>query len=207
VAHRRPVVDGHVAIEELWGDPDGPRRAVVLHLGPGAEHVLEESSLVMLVYVLEGTAGVASSSLVRGDLLVVAPESSARTIGAGPAGAEVVVFATPSTPGATGPVHVRGDDVSWNQVLPQARTRMLWVDRHTGGQLVVAQLEPGMTAEVHEHVGDELILVLDGSISDETGVVNSGQVVYRPRGFVHAVSSESGAALLALQCGGGTRPL
>jgi anti-sigma factor ChrR (cupin superfamily) len=51
-------------------------------------------------------------------------------------------------------------------------------------------------------VGDELIFVIEGAVSDESGTVTAGNLGYRPDGCVHTVSTRNGATVLAIVTGG-----
>lgn len=53
----------------------------------------------------------------------------------------------------------------------------------------------------HRHVGDELIFVIEGAVADESGTVSAGNVGYRPNGCVHALTTGSGATVLAVLTG------
>ena len=55
---------------------------------------------------------------------------------------------------------------------------------------------------MHRHVGDELLYVIEGSISDESGTVSAGSFGYRPNGCVHSVISKNGATVFAIITGG-----
>jgi anti-sigma factor ChrR (cupin superfamily) len=55
---------------------------------------------------------------------------------------------------------------------------------------------------MHRHVGDELLYVIEGSISDESSTVSAGSVGYRPNGCVHSVTSKNGATVFAIITGG-----
>ena len=55
---------------------------------------------------------------------------------------------------------------------------------------------PGASVPLHEHVGTEMILVLDGSQSDEKGTYRQGDLVINPAGSQHSVWSEEGCVVL-----------
>jgi anti-sigma factor ChrR (cupin superfamily) len=50
-------------------------------------------------------------------------------------------------------------------------------------------------------VGDELIFVIEGATADESGVVTTGNMNYRPNGCVHSVTTQHGATVLAVVWG------
>ena len=66
---------------------------------------------------------------------------------------------------------------------------------------MLARYEPGAQIPLHRHVGDELIFVIEGAVSDEAGTVTAGNVGYRPDGCVHTVTTKNGATLLAVVWG------
>jgi anti-sigma factor ChrR (cupin superfamily) len=61
---------------------------------------------------------------------------------------------------------------------------------------------PNAQLPMHRHIGDELLYVIEGAISDETGAVNAGDVAYRPPGCVHSGDSRNGATVLGFFQGG-----
>ncbi len=93
-------------------------------------------------------------------------------------------------------------DLAWEERQPGIRAKSLWTDAVTKRRAVMTRIEPGSQLPLHRHVGDELVFVIEGAISDEFGTVTAGNVGYRPNGCVHAVSSENGATLLAILTGG-----
>ena len=62
--------------------------------------------------------------------------------------------------------------------------------------IAVLRYEPGAKVPLHEHVGAEMIVVLDGSQTDEHGTYTRGDVVINPPGSRHSVCSETGCVVL-----------
>lgn len=62
--------------------------------------------------------------------------------------------------------------------------------------IALLRYEPGARVPLHEHVGVEMIAVLDGSQSDEKGTYVRGDVVINPVGSRHSVWSEDGCVVL-----------
>ncbi len=93
-------------------------------------------------------------------------------------------------------------DMAWQDVQPGIRMKPLWSDEATKRRAVLSRIEPGAQLPRHKHVGDELIFVVEGAISDEFGAVKAGNMGYRPNGCVHTVASVTGATVLALITGG-----
>ncbi len=92
-------------------------------------------------------------------------------------------------------------DLGWQERQPGIRMKSLWGDPETKRRAVMNRIEPGVQLPRHRHVGDELVFVIEGAISDEFGTVTAGNMGYRPNGCVHAVSSQNGATVLGIVTG------
>jgi len=92
-------------------------------------------------------------------------------------------------------------DLGWQDFQTGLRFKILWEDKPTKRRAQLTRFEPGAKLPLHRHVGDELIFVLEGAVSDESGAVTAGNVGYRPNGCVHTVSSKNGATVLAVLTG------
>jgi len=90
----------------------------------------------------------------------------------------------------------------WQTMSPTLKGKILGSDPVTRRQLRLARFEPGAKLALHRHVGDELVYVIEGAISDEFGTVRAGELGYRPDQCVHTVTSANGATALALLTGG-----
>ncbi|MGH7932076.1 MAG: cupin domain-containing protein [Candidatus Binataceae bacterium] len=93
-------------------------------------------------------------------------------------------------------------DLEWKPAQPGVRMKHVWFDAETKRRVVVTRFEPGAKLPMHRHVGDEILYVIEGSITDESGAVTAGNMSYRPNGCVHSVSSRNGAIVFALITGG-----
>ena len=93
-------------------------------------------------------------------------------------------------------------DIGWEERQPGVRAKSLWEDAATKRRAVMTRIEPGAPLPLHRHVGDELVFVIEGAISDEFGTVTAGNMGYRPNGCVHTVSTTNGATVLAVITGG-----
>ena len=93
-------------------------------------------------------------------------------------------------------------DLEWQERQPGVRAKSLWADAATKRRAVLTRIEPGAQLPRHRHVGDELVFVIEGAISDAFGTVTAGNMGYRPNGCVHTVSSKNGATVLAVITGG-----
>jgi anti-sigma factor ChrR (cupin superfamily) len=93
-------------------------------------------------------------------------------------------------------------DLPWQERQPGVRAKSLWADPATKRQAVLSRIEAGAKLPLHRHAGDELLFVVEGSLSDDFGTVTAGNMGYRPNGCVHTVSTANGATVLAIITGG-----
>jgi anti-sigma factor ChrR (cupin superfamily) len=93
-------------------------------------------------------------------------------------------------------------DLAWQERQPGVRAKSLWADPATKRQAVLSRIEAGAKLPLHRHAGDELLFVVEGSLSDDFGMVTAGNMGYRPNGCVHTVSTANGATVLAIITGG-----
>jgi anti-sigma factor ChrR (cupin superfamily) len=98
------------------------------------------------------------------------------------------------------PAAISSDGRFW-----ESRVKSLWSDPATKRRAQLARFEPGAVLPMHRHSGDELLYVVEGAISDESGTVTSGNMAYRPNGCVHSVTSRNGATVFAI-IGGAVEP-
>ena len=92
-------------------------------------------------------------------------------------------------------------DLGWQEFRPGVSFKILWEDKATKRRAQMTRFAPGAQLPLHRHVGDELVFVVEGAITDEFGTVTAGNMGYRPNGCVHAVSSKNGATVLAIVTG------
>ena len=93
-------------------------------------------------------------------------------------------------------------DLEWTELRPGLRAKNIWEDADTERKAVLIRFEPGAQIPLHRHAGDELIYIVEGAVSDESGTVTAGNMSYRPNGCVHTVTSRNGATVLAVITGG-----
>ena len=93
------------------------------------------------------------------------------------------------------------DEIAWEFMMANIKGKMLWTDTATKRRAQLTRFEPGASLPMHRHVGDELLYVIEGSISDESGTVAAGSVGYRPNGCIHTVTSRNGATVYAIISG------
>jgi anti-sigma factor ChrR (cupin superfamily) len=91
--------------------------------------------------------------------------------------------------------------VPWREVRRGVFWRVLWEDPDGKHKAILMRYEAGATIPRHRHVGDEQIFVLEGSVSDDTGVCSAGNYARRPPGCVHTVTSPNGALVVAITSG------
>lgn len=89
----------------------------------------------------------------------------------------------------------------WEPLRPNTRVKHLWSDPATKRRLMMVRMEPGAKSDTHRHLGDELIYVLEGALTDEAGTITAGNMSYRPKGCVHTNTCEYGATILAFLTG------
>jgi quercetin dioxygenase-like cupin family protein len=92
-------------------------------------------------------------------------------------------------------------EIAWESITPMIKAKMLWSDPATKRRAQLTRFEPGASLLMHRHVGDELLYVIEGSISDESDTVSAGSVGYRPDGCIHSVTSKNGATVFAIITG------
>ena len=92
-------------------------------------------------------------------------------------------------------------DIGWQEYRPGISFKLLWQDPATKRRAQMTRFAPGANLPLHRHVGDELIFVIEGTVSDEAGAVTAGNMSYRPDGCVHTVTTRNGATVLAVLTG------
>lgn len=65
-------------------------------------------------------------------------------------------------------------------------------------EVALLRYAPGAAVPAHHHDGLEVISVLDGAQSDESGTYRAGDVVLNPPGTSHSVWSDEGCVVLIL---------
>jgi anti-sigma factor ChrR (cupin superfamily) len=93
-------------------------------------------------------------------------------------------------------------DLPWQERQPGVRSKSIWEHAESKRRAVMTRIAPGARLPLHRHVGDELVFVIEGAVSDEFGTITAGNMGYRPNGCVHTVSAPNGATVLAILTGG-----
>ncbi|MEM7024242.1 MAG: cupin domain-containing protein [Pseudomonadota bacterium] len=74
----------------------------------------------------------------------------------------------------------------------------IYGDGVTGPAAAVLRYQPGAGAPLHEHLGFEHIVMLDGIQRDERGAYGAGTMVVNPPGSRHRVWSDEGCIALLI---------
>jgi anti-sigma factor ChrR (cupin superfamily) len=88
--------------------------------------------------------------------------------------------------------------IPWQPFLAGVEIHRLYGDGNSGPSAAFLRFSPGGRIPHHLHNGYEHILVLDGSQTDEIGVVTTGSLRINPPGSSHSVLSEAGCIVLAI---------
>src|SRR2546430_15610965 len=96
-------------------------------------------------------------------------------------------------------------DLPWEERQAGVKRKLLWEDPATQRRAMMFSMnrsEPSAQRLPHRHLGDELVFVIEGALSDEFGTITAGNMGYRPNGCVHTVAAPNGATVLAILTGG-----
>ena len=194
-----------VRMKSLCEHPASKRRAVMTRLEPGAKLPLHRHVGDELVFVIEGAVADEFGTIATGNV-GYRPNGCVHTVSTSN-GATMLAILTggvePIAERASGPPSqiIALSDLPWIEARPGVRQKRIWEDKATERRALLARFEPGATLAKHRHVGDELIFVIEGANADESGVVATGNMNYRPNGCVHTVTTENGATVLAVVWG------
>jgi len=189
----------------LWEDKPTKRRAQLTRFEPGAKLPLHRHVGDELIFVIEGAVSDESGTVAPGNV-GYRPNGCVHTVSS-KNGATVFAILT----GDIEPVTDKGSsppsqiftlsDLPWIETRPGVRQKRFWEDKAGERRALLARFEPGATLPPHRHVGDELIFLIEGANADESGVVATGNMNYRPNGCVHTVTTQNGATVLAVVWG------
>ena len=90
------------------------------------------------------------------------------------------------------------DDLSWEPFRSGVRVHWLYRTGDGGPEAALLRYEPGASVPLHEHMGWEHILVLDGAQSDGSARFAEGALMISPPGTCHAIASAEGCVVLAV---------
>jgi anti-sigma factor ChrR (cupin superfamily) len=189
----------------LWEDKPTKRRAQLTRFEPGAKLPLHRHVGDELIFVIEGAVSDESGTVTPGNV-GYRPNGCVHTVSS-KNGATVLAILTgdiePATDkGSSPPSQIFTlSDLPWIETRPGVRQKRFWEDKAGERRALLARFEPGATLPPHRHVGDELIFLIEGANADESGVVATGNMNYRPNGCVHTVTTQNGATVLAVVWG------
>src|SRR5262249_45320184 len=86
----------------------------------------------------------------------------------------------------------------WEPFHPGIGIQWLYQTAGEGPQAALLRYQAGGRAPLHEHLGYEHVLVLDGAQSDSLGCYPAGSLTINPPGSCHAVFSENGCVALLI---------
>src|SRR3989449_6962291 len=190
-----------VRAKAIWEHPESQRKAVMTRIAPGAKLPLHRHVGDELVFVIEGAISDEFGTVTAGNM-GYRPHGCIHALST-KNGATLLAILT----GSTEPATERGNappseifalhDLPWVETGPGVRQKRIWEDKAGERRAILAHFGPGATLPPHRHVGDELIFLIEGSNADESGVVATGNMNYRPNGCVHSVTTQNGATVLA----------
>jgi putative transcriptional regulator len=70
-------------------------------------------------------------------------------------------------------------DLAWQERQPGVWMKRIWEHPETKRRAVMTRIEPDAKLPLHRHVGDELVFVIEGAISDDFGTVTAGNMAQR----------------------------
>lgn len=77
------------------------------------------------------------------------------------------------------------DSIPWEETVPGLRMHVVHEDPERGMRGCLVWAQPGFKNFNHRHLGDELILVLDGELRDDRGVYKTGEICHSRTGSIH----------------------
>lgn len=90
------------------------------------------------------------------------------------------------------------DDFDWRPFRDGVRVHWLYRTGDDGPAAALLRYEPGASVPLHEHMGWEHILVLDGAQSDGVACHGEGTLMISAPGTRHAIDSAEGCVVLAI---------
>lgn len=90
------------------------------------------------------------------------------------------------------------DALSWRHVGGGVRTFDLPVDDHTGRRAFLIRVPGSRTIPMHTHAGQEMVLVLQGGLSDEHGHFGPGELEVSDGTIVHQPIADAGQDCICL---------
>jgi anti-sigma factor ChrR (cupin superfamily) len=88
------------------------------------------------------------------------------------------------------------DDVTWSDFRPGIAIYRLFGDGRAGAAAALLRYDPGAFVPRHEHLGFEVIFLVEGTQTDEEGTLVANQVKVNAPGTCHSVVSRTGCVAL-----------
>jgi quercetin dioxygenase-like cupin family protein len=101
-------------------------------------------------------------------------------------------------------VTVRTSDGAWIPLAPKVAMKML--DDDGAMQAFLLRFDPGARLAAHDHAGDEVCLVLEGSVRLGEVEVGAGDYHFAPAGSAHGEVYSANGALLFIRTKSGAIP-
>ena len=89
-------------------------------------------------------------------------------------------------------------ELAFGPFKPGVEIHRLYGGEDDGSSAALLRYEPGAAVPLHEHVGFEHVLVLEGEQEDERGRYQAGALVVNPPGTRHSVRSGLGCVALLI---------
>lgn len=86
----------------------------------------------------------------------------------------------------------------WQAFRPGVTAHWFYREDDGGAAAVLLRYEPGARVALHEHVGYEHMLVIDGDEYDEYGSYPAGSFIINPPGTRHSPGSRGGCTALLI---------
>jgi anti-sigma factor ChrR (cupin superfamily) len=195
-----------IKAKALWSDPAIKRRSQLTRFEPGATLPIHRHVGDEVLFVVEGSIADEHGTTTAGNV-GYRPNGCVHSV-VSKNGATVFAIISggvepaPEPAGAPPSQNFNLSEIAWVDAMAGVRQKPIWQDKETKRRAVLVRFEPGAQLPRHKHIGDELIFVIEGSVSDESGEVLAGNMNFRPNGCVHTVSTKNGATIFALVSGG-----
>jgi anti-sigma factor ChrR (cupin superfamily) len=95
--------------------------------------------------------------------------------------------------------YLKTPDIPWEETEDQGFwLKRLYEDDLKGEKTWLMRVDPGAHAPSHAHEEFEQFYVMEGSIQDNHGTLQTGDFVCRPPGEMHWAASDAGALVLLI---------
>jgi len=194
-----------VRMKAIWEHPETRRKALLARIEPDAKLPMHRHDGDELIFVIEGSLSDEFGTVTAGNMgyrpngciHTVSTQHGATVLGILTGGVEPVSERASAPPSQVFALN----ELPWIDARPGIRQKLIWEDKLNERRAILARYEPGATLPRHRHVGDELIFLIEGANADESGVVGTGNMNYRPDGCVHTVTTRNGMTVLAVVWG------